>query len=52
LVLKMVDALSVADLDLFIDLIGSINSDNEGIAQQLMALAKNYEYGNLQQLLN
>jgi two-component system sensor histidine kinase/response regulator len=52
LVLKMLDALSVADLDLFIDLVGSINSDNEGIAQQLMTLAKNYEYGNLQQLLN
>jgi two-component system, sensor histidine kinase and response regulator len=52
LVLKMAEALSVADLDLLIDQIESIDPDNAGIAQQLMELAKNYEYGNLQQLLN
>jgi CheY-like chemotaxis protein len=52
LVIKMTDALAVADLDLLVDLIESIEADNSGIAQKLMNMAKNYEYENLQQLLN
>jgi len=52
LVIQMTDALAVADLDLLVDLIESIEADNNGIAQKLLNLAKNYEYENLQQLLN
>lgn len=52
LVIRMTDALAVADLDLLIDLIESIDEDNNGIAQKLLNLAKNYEYEHLQQLLN
>jgi CheY-like chemotaxis protein len=52
LVIQMNDALAVADLDLLINLIESIDADNIGIAQKLLNLAKNYEYENLQQLLN
>ena len=52
LVNQMNDALAVADLDLLIDLIESIDTDNNGIAQKLLNLAKNYEYENLRQLLN
>ncbi len=52
LVIQMNDALAVADLDLLIDLIESIDTDNNGITQKLLNLAKNYEYENLQQLLN
>ena len=52
LVVQMNDALAVADLDLLIDLIESIDANNNGIAQKLLNLAKNYEYENLQQLLN
>jgi len=52
LVLQMTEALSVADLDLFINLIEKIDTENERIAIQLKELAKNYEYACLQQLLN
>ena len=52
LVNQMNDALAVADLDLLVDLIESIDKDNNGIAQKLLNLAKNYEYENLHQLLN
>ncbi len=52
LVLQMTDALAVADLDLLVDLIESIDKDNNEIAQKLLNLARNYEYENLQQLLN
>jgi CheY-like chemotaxis protein len=52
LVIQMNDALAVADLDLLIDLIESIDPANNGIAQKLLNLARNYEYENLQQLLN
>ncbi len=51
LVQSMLDAISVADLDLLIELIESITDTNSDIAEQLMELAKNYEYGTLQQLL-
>jgi len=52
LIAKMKDALAVADLDLLIELIESIDPVNSELAQQLLALAKNYDYENLQQLLN
>lgn len=52
LVTKMTDALAVADLDLLIDLIDSINEDHPEIANKLMNMARNYEYVNLHQLLN
>jgi signal transduction histidine kinase/DNA-binding NarL/FixJ family response regulator len=47
----MLDALSVADLDLLIDLIDNLPPGNEETAGYLMELAKNYEYGALQNLL-
>jgi len=52
LVLEMLDAISVADLDQLIKLINSIDPDNSMFAQHLMALAKNYDYDHLQQILN
>jgi hypothetical protein len=52
LVSQMKDALAVADLDLFIELIETINPDNAELSQKLLSLAKNYDYENLQQLLN
>jgi signal transduction histidine kinase/CheY-like chemotaxis protein len=52
LISQMNDALAVADLDLLIDLIESIDGDNARIGEKLLNLAKNYEYDNLQQLLN
>lgn len=52
LVAQMKDALAVADLDLFIELAGMINAENTELAQKLLALAKNYDYENLQKLLN
>ncbi|NVN93924.1 MAG: PAS domain S-box protein [Bacteroidetes bacterium] len=52
LVLKMLDAIAVADLDLLIELINSINKDNLKLANRLKLLANNYDYDYLQQLLN
>lgn len=52
LVTQMKDALAVADLDLFIELIETINPDHAELSQKLLSLAKNYDYENLQQLLN
>lgn len=52
LVIQMNDALAVADLDLLVDLIESIDKDKNEIAQKLLRLAENYEYENLQQLLS
>lgn len=52
LVLEMADAISVADMDQFIELVQKIDPENESVAQQLMQMARNYEYSNLQQLLN
>jgi two-component system, sensor histidine kinase and response regulator len=52
LITQMKDALAVADIDLFIELIDQINPENVEIAQQLLIYAKNYDYKNLQQLLN
>jgi CheY-like chemotaxis protein len=52
LVLKMQQALAVADLDLMIELIKTMEQDNPELTQQLMSLAVNYDYDQLQQLLN
>ena len=52
LILKMQQALAVADLDLMIELIKTIQPDNADLAQQLMNLAMNYDYDELQQLLD
>lgn len=52
LIFRMSEAISVADLDQFIQLVQKIDPENEAVAQQLMEMAKNYEYSNLQQLLN
>jgi len=52
LVLKMQQALAVADLDLMIELIKTMEQDNPELTQQLMNLAVNYDYDQLQQLLN
>jgi len=48
----MQQALAVADLDLMIDLIKTQEQDNPELTQQLMNLAVNYDYDQLQQLLN
>ncbi|MBV5314963.1 MAG: response regulator [Prolixibacteraceae bacterium] len=52
LIAQMKEALAVADLDLFIELTEMINTDNTDLVQKLLSLAKNYDYENLQQLLN
>jgi len=52
LVLKMQQALAVADLDLLIELIKSMEKDNPELSEQLMYLAVNYNYDYLQQILN
>lgn len=49
---QMQDAIATADLDLLIELINGIYSDNSDLAQHLMALAKNYDYDYLHQILN
>ncbi|MFA5849906.1 MAG: ATP-binding protein [Bacteroidales bacterium] len=52
LVSDMLNAISVADLDQLIKLIGTIEQDNPQFAHQLMVLAKNYDYDHLEKLLN
>jgi PAS domain S-box-containing protein len=46
------NATIVADLDLLIDLIRRIEDRNSDLARHLTALANNYDYENLQRLLN
>jgi len=52
LLLKMQNALAVADLDLLIILIKSIEADHPELADKLMNLAQNYHYDQLQILLH
>jgi len=52
LVLQMQEAVAVADLDLLIELIHRIDSENKELAQQLITHANNYDYNYLQQILN
>ena len=51
LLLKMQNALAVADLDLLIILIKSIEADHSELAEKLMNLAQNYHYDQLHMLL-
>jgi len=52
LVLKMLDAIAVADLDMLVKLINTIELDNPELAQRLMALANNYDYDYLQKVID
>jgi CheY-like chemotaxis protein len=50
LLTEMREALSVADLDLFIELLKSLENDNSGLTMQLLNYANNYDYEYLNQL--
>ncbi|NVN93926.1 MAG: PAS domain S-box protein [Bacteroidetes bacterium] len=52
LILKLLDAIAVADLDLLIELINSIEIDNSELVEHLRSLANNYDYDYLQQILS
>jgi PAS domain S-box-containing protein len=52
LVLKMQDAVAVADLDKLIELIEGIDHDHSQLARLLIALANNYDYDYLKQVLS
>ena len=52
LILEMSEAILVADFDLLIGYIDSIEQDNPRLAQYLKMLANDYEYDHLQQILN
>jgi len=52
LLLKMQNALAIADLDLLIQLIKSIEPNNMDLVRQLMHMVVNYDYDQLQQILN
>jgi PAS domain S-box-containing protein len=52
LLLKMQKALDVADLDLLVQLINTIDSDNSDLSTVLLKLAKNYDYDQLQHILH
>jgi two-component system sensor histidine kinase/response regulator len=52
LLLKMQNALDIADLDLFIQLTKSNEKEHPVLAQKLMELAANYDYDQLQEILH
>jgi len=52
LILKMQQALAVADLDLLIELIHSFELENAELAEHFRNLALNYDYDQLQLILN
>jgi len=52
LLLKMQNALDIADLDLFLQLISSQVEENPELVHKLMELAANYDYDQLQELLH
>jgi PAS domain S-box-containing protein len=52
LVMQMQEAIAVADIDLFIELTGKIDTAYSGIVPHLLALANNYDYDYLKQILN
>jgi len=52
LLLKMQNALDVADLDLLVQLINTIEDDNSQLAKALMHLATDYDYDQLQEFLH
>jgi len=43
---------AVADLDLLIELINSIDTENYNLVRHLMALANNFDYEYLQRILS
>ncbi|MEI7501358.1 MAG: PAS domain S-box protein [Bacteroidota bacterium] len=51
LVLKMQNAVAVADFDLLVELINRIDPDNSELAQRLAALADNFDYNSLKKIL-
>ena len=52
LILKMKDALAVADLNLLKKLITGIEKEKSQLARHLMALSRNLDYDQLQNTLN
>jgi CheY-like chemotaxis protein len=52
LVSQMLNAVAVADLDLLIELIQKIDTNNSDLAKHLMSLAGNYDYDYLQKILS
>jgi PAS domain S-box-containing protein len=52
LVFQMQDAVAVADIDLLLDLIQSMDSDHTELARHLMNLANNYDYDYLKRILS
>jgi two-component system sensor histidine kinase/response regulator len=52
LLLKIQNALDVADLDLLVQLIKTIEDDNSELAKTLMHLATDYDYDQLQEILH
>ncbi|MEI6048273.1 MAG: PAS domain S-box protein [Bacteroidota bacterium] len=52
LLLKMQNAVEVADFDLLVELINSIDPDHSELPRRLMALANDFDYNSLQQILN
>jgi CheY-like chemotaxis protein len=49
---EMKDAIDVADVDQLIEIINRIEPENKNLANYLLALANNYDYEYLQQLIN
>jgi two-component system sensor histidine kinase/response regulator len=52
LLLRMQNALDIADLDLFIQLIKSVEKEQPELVQKMMELAANYNYDQLQEILH
>jgi PAS domain S-box-containing protein len=52
LVLKMLNAVAVADLDLLIELINKIEAGNSGLSRHLLGLANNFDFDYLKKILN
>lgn len=52
LLVNMQNALSDADMDLLIELIKSIQTDDSNLSRNLLYLAENYEYDQLEKILN
>ncbi len=50
--LRMLDAVSAADIDLLIDLINGIETDNTDLIEHLLFHAKNYDYDYLLKIFN
>jgi len=52
LLLKMQNALDVADLDLLVQLINTMEADNSELSKTLLNLATDYDYDQLQEILH